>query len=135
MAEPTTKYVVASKKCQNPEAAFKIINYLIEYEQDWVDQGLTIDGLGSSDFYPLYNVYDNADEIEVSYDCLKKYLAGEIGIDDVDYSTHKLLKNDMEAITKLKKEPYDDFSLEYWNFEDEDLAKTNPASSGFHYGR
>lgn len=31
----------------------------------------------------------------------------------------------MEAITKLKKEPYDDFSLEYWNFEDENLAKTN----------
>ena len=36
------------------------------------------------------NVYDNADEIEVSYDCLKKYLAGEIEMDDVDFSTHKL---------------------------------------------
>ena len=124
MAEPTTKYVVASKECKNPEAAFKIINYLIEYEQGWVDSGIT-NGLSTSDLYPLYNVYDNANEIEVSYDCLKKYLAGEIGIDDVDYSTHKLLKSDMEAITKLKKEPYDDFSLEYWNFEDEDLAKTN----------
>lgn len=124
MAEPTTKYVVASKECKNPEAAFKIINYLIEYEQGWVDSGAT-SGLSISDLYPLYNVYDNANEIEVSYDCLKKYLAGEIGIDDVDYSTHKLLKSDMEAITKLKKEPYDDFSLEYWNFEDEDLAKTN----------
>ncbi len=31
-------------------------------------------------------------------------------MDDVDFSTHKLLRNDMEAITKLKKEPYDDFS-------------------------
>ena len=124
MAEPTTKYVVASKQCKNPEAAFKIINYLIEYEQDWVDSGKT-NGLSTSDLYPLYNVYDNANEIEVSYDCLKKYLAGEIGIDDVDYSTHKLLKSDMEAITKLKKEPYDDFSLEYWNFEDSDLASTN----------
>ena len=124
MAEPTTKYVVASKKCKNPEAAFKIINYLIEYEQGWVDSGKT-NGLSTSDLYPLFNVYDNANEIEVSYDCLKKYLAGEIGIDDVDYSTHKLLKSDMEAITKLKKEPYDDFSLEYWNFEDSDLASTN----------
>ncbi len=64
-------------------------------------------------YNPLYNVYDNANEIEVSYDCLKKYLAGEFGIDDVDYSTHKLLKSDMEAITKLKKEPYDDFQS--WN--------------------
>ena len=28
----------------------------------------------------------------------------------------------MEAITELKKEPYDDFSLEYWNL-DSDLAQ------------
>jgi putative aldouronate transport system substrate-binding protein len=115
MAEPTTSYIVASKECKNPEAAFKIINYLIENEQTWVDEGInSADGLGSSDFYPLYCVFDNADEIEFSYDCLKKYLAGEIGIDDVDYSTHKLLRSDMESITKLKNEPYDDFGIENW---------------------
>ena len=89
-----------------------------------MDSGKT-NGLSTSDLYPLYNVYDNANEIEVSYDCLKKYLAGEIEMDDVDFSTHKLLKSDMEAITKLKKEPYDDFSLENWNFEDSELASTN----------
>ena len=27
MPDPTSKYVVASKDCKNPEAAFKIINY------------------------------------------------------------------------------------------------------------
>ena len=47
--------------------------------------------------------YDNADEIETSYEALTKYLAGEITMDDVDFSTHKLLKSDMEAVTKLKK--------------------------------
>ena len=126
MAEPTSKYVVASKECKNPEAAFKIINYLIEYQQSWMGEGNGNAGaLGTSDFYPLYNVYDNADEIEVSYDCLKKYLAGEIEMDDVDFSTHKLLRNDMETITKLKNEPYDDFSMKYWNFENMDLAKSN----------
>ena len=57
----------------------------------------------TSDFYPLYNTYDNADEVEVSYEALTKYLAGEITMDDVDFSTHKLLKNDMEAVKKLKK--------------------------------
>ena len=31
----TTQYVVASKDCKNPEAAFKIINYLIANEQTW----------------------------------------------------------------------------------------------------
>ena len=125
MAEPTTQYVVASKACKNPEAAFKIINYLIKYEQKWVDEGISTTGeLGSSDFYPLYNTYDNADEIEVSYDVLTKYLAGEITMDDVDFSTHKLLKSDMEAVKKLKKEPYDDFSLDKWNL-DSDVAKNN----------
>ena len=38
MAEPTTQYVVASKDCKNPEAAFKIINYLIANEQTWERQ-------------------------------------------------------------------------------------------------
>ena len=80
--------------------------------------------MGISDFYPLYNVYDNADEIETSYDALTKYLAGEITMDDVDFSRHILLKNDMEAVTELKKEPYDDFSLDKWNL-DSDIAETN----------
>ena len=125
MAEPTTQYVVASKACKNPEAAFKIINYLIKNEQKWVDEGISTTGeLGSADFYPLYNTYDNADEVEVSYDALTKYLAGEITMDDVDFSTHKLLKSDMEAVKKLKKEPYDDFSLDKWNL-DSDVAKNN----------
>lgn len=64
MAEPTTQYVVASKDCKNPEAAFKIINYLIANEQTWVEEGVTSTEMGTADFYPLYNAYDNADEIE-----------------------------------------------------------------------
>ncbi len=124
MAEPTTQYVVASKDCRNPEAAFKIINYLIANEQSWVEEGVSSTEMGTADFYPLYNTYDNADEIKTSYEVLTKYLAGETTIDEVDFSTHKLLKSDMEAVTELKKEPYDDFSLENWNLESE-LAKGN----------
>ena len=102
MPDPTSKYVVASKDCKNPEAAFKIVNYLIKYERDWIEQGLNTK-TSSTDFYPLWNGYDNADEIEVSTETLEKYLAGEITMDDVDFSQHKLLKNDMEAVTELKK--------------------------------
>lgn len=70
---------------QNPEAAFKIINYLIANEQTWVEEGVTSTEMGTADFYPLYNAYDNADEIETSYEVLTQYLAGEVGIDDVDF--------------------------------------------------
>ena len=124
MAEPTSQFVVASKDCKNPEAAFKIINYIIKNEQQWVVDGVTSTEMGTADFYPLYNTYDNANEIETSYDILTKYLEGKTKIEDVDFSTHKLLKSDMEAITQLKKEPYDDFSLKNWNL-DSDLAKGN----------
>ena len=89
---------MASKNCKNPEAAFKIVNYLIANQQQWVADGITSTEMVTSDFYPLYNVYDNADEIEVSTETLEKYLAGEITMDDVDFSKHKLLKNDMEAV-------------------------------------
>ena len=123
MPDPTSTYVVVSKSCKNPEAAIKIINYLIAYGKDWVADG-TSAKLEVSQFYPLWNVYENADEIEVSTETLEKYLAGEITMDDVDFSQHKLLKNDMEAVTELKKEPYDDFSLDKWNL-DSDLAKIN----------
>ena len=123
MPYPTSTYVVVSKSCKNPEAAIKIINYLIAYGKDWVADG-TSAKLEVSQFYPLWNVYENADEIEVSTETLEKYLAGEITMDDVDFSQHKLLKNDMEAVTELKKEPYDDFSLDKWNL-DSDLAKIN----------
>ena len=124
MPDPTSKYVVVSKSCKNPEAAFKMINYLVANEQQWTDDGITSSEMSCADFYPLWNGYDNADEIEVSTETLEKYLAGEITMDDVDFSQHKLLKSDMEAVTELKKEPYDDFSLDKWNM-DSDLAKTN----------
>ena len=124
MPDPTSKYVVVSKSCKNPEAAFKMINYLVANEQQWTDDGITSSEMSCADFYPLWNGYDNADEIEVSCETLEKYLAGEITMDDVDFSQHKLLKNDMEAVIELKKEPYDDFSLDKWNL-DSDLAKTN----------
>ena len=84
MPNPTSKYVVASKSCKNPEAAFKIINYLIANEQQWVADGISSTEMGTADFYPLYNGYDNADEIEVSTETLEKYLAGEITMDDVN---------------------------------------------------
>ena len=124
MPDPTSKYVVVSKSCKNPEAAFKMISYLVANEQHWTDDGITSSDMSCADFYPLWNGYDNADEIEVSTETLEKYLAGEITMDDVDFSQHKLLKSDMEAVKKLKKEPYDDFSLDKWNL-DSDLAKTN----------
>ena len=122
-AAPTTNYIVASKNFSNPEAAAKIVNLLLRDEQKWIADGLK-ETLNPSDAYPLFNVYDKANVIEESYDYLKKLLAGEVKIEDVDFSTQKLLKNDMEKILILKKEPLDDFSIKNWDLDHED-AKSN----------
>ena len=123
MAPAASQYVVVSKNCKNPEAAAKIISLLLRDEQKWIASGIT-KNLPTSDVYPLYNVYDNADEAEFSYDVLKKWLKGEIKMEDVDFTGHKLLKGDMEAIKPLKLEPVDNFSAKYWDVKNE-LAQAN----------
>ena len=123
IAAPTSQYVVINKNCENPEAVIKIINLLIRDAQKWVESGYEA-ALPSSNSYPLYNVYDNADEDEFTYVTLRDYLQGKVSIDDIDFTTHKLLKNDMEAVKELKLPPYDDYSPEFWDMENE-IAATN----------
>ena len=123
MSDPTTQYVCVRKGYEHPEAAVQIINYLIAYEQDWINEGKIAD-TSTSAVYPLFNVYDNADEIEYSYEWLKKFNMGEVKKEDIDTTGRKLLKGDLDAIEVLKKDPKDDFSLEYWDLENE-IADSN----------
>jgi putative aldouronate transport system substrate-binding protein len=119
MSAPATAFVVVNKNYKNPEAAIKIINLLQRDAVEWEQSGIY-----TAPAYPLFAVFDNVDDIEVSYDILSKYLKGEIDIKDVDFTTHKLLKGDMEAIKQLKKEPLDDFSINNWDLTHE-LAPGN----------
>lgn len=123
MSDPTTQYVCVRKGYDHPEAAVQLVNYLCANEQQWVIDGKTAD-VSTSDLYPLFNVYDNADEIEYSYEQLKKFNAGEVAKDAVDITGRKLLKGDLDAIEVLKLDPKDDFSIEYWDYKNE-IASSN----------
>ncbi len=125
MASPATSFLVVNKNYKNPEAAVKVINLLLRDEAKWIESGLS-KGSGTGGSYPLFGVFDNVDELEASYDILTKYMKGEITINDVDFSTHKLLKGDMEAITKLKKEPKDNYSIENWDLSSELVSSNLP---------
>lgn len=118
MCSPADAYMVVNKNYAHPEAAIKLLNLLIRDESKWAASGLNTE-MTTSNTYPLFSIYDNADEIEVSYDLLTKYLSNQVKLEDVDFSTHKLLKGDMEAIKTLKKEPLDDFSVDKWDFTSE----------------
>lgn len=125
MADPTKQYVCVRKGYEHPEAAIQIINYLIANEQSWVDNDMTQNNITAS-IYPLFNVYDNADEIEYSYEWLKKFNLGEVKKEDVDVTGRKLLRSDLDAIEVLKLDPKDDFSLEYWDLDNEMAASNIP---------
>lgn len=125
MADPTKQYVCVRKGYEHPEAAIQIINYLIANEQSWVDNDMTQNNITAS-IYPLFNVYDNADEIEYSYEWLKKFNLGEVKKEDVDVTGRKLLRSDLDAIEVLKLDPKDDFSLEYWDLDHEMAASNIP---------
>ncbi|SKA78291.1 putative aldouronate transport system substrate-binding protein [Clostridium sp. USBA 49] len=123
LSSPATNFLVVNKNCKNPEAAVKVINLLLRDEAKWIENGLS-KNTGTGAAYPLFAVFDNVDELESSYNILNKYMKGETTIEDVDFSTHKLLKGDMEAIKKLKKEPLDDYSINNWDLKS-DLVSSN----------
>lgn len=116
MSAPASQFLVVNKNFKYPEAALKIINLLIRDEPKWVENGLGKNP-GTGGAYPLFTVFDNLNEIEVSHDMLSKYVKGEIDMNAVDFSSHKLLKDDMNAIKKLKKEPLDDYSINNWDLD------------------
>lgn len=125
MAAPATSFLVVNKDYKYPEAAVKIINLLLRDESKWIESGLSKNS-GTGGSYPLFSVFDNVDELEASYNILEKYMKGETDIKDVDFSTHKLLKGDMEAIKKLKKEPLDDYSVNNWDLKSELVTNNLP---------
>lgn len=123
MADATNTYVCISKDCEEPGAVIQLINYLIANEQKWVSEGTANE---TAMVYPIYSVFDNADEMEYSYEWMKKVNDGEAAIEDVDVTGRKLLANDLQMLVKLKLEPKDDFSIEYWDLENELAAANMP---------
>lgn len=134
MSAPCDNYIVVSKNCDYPQAAIQIINLLLRDEAKWVDQGFN-SMVSISSVYPLFTVYDNADEIAVSFDILDKWLRDEITMEEIDFTKHKLLENDMEMLKVLKKEPLDDFSIQYWDLEHPEAASNMGRLYSFMVGQ
>ena len=107
------------------------LSYCLKYADDSTDENPVVLAKGVDENGKEFEKLDirvgtvlECENVPKMKKLLKFKIAGDISMDDVDFSTHKLLKNDMEAVTELKKKPYDDFSLKYWNL-DSDLAKGN----------
>lgn len=105
-------YAVVSKNCKYPEIAIKLNNLLIREESSFdTSKG----GIGN---YPMRIPFGMKDESVYTVQALRDILAGTKTIEDfsnTDFSVYKLLKNDLENIKSIKKEPYDSTDINTWD--------------------
>ncbi|GGO02750.1 extracellular solute-binding protein [Saccharibacillus kuerlensis] len=110
-ATPSTEFVVVRKDYEHPEIPMKMLNNLFKNEME-----NTFDpSKGGPGFYPLRVVFAPSDEIEFTNKAIKEVLAGTKTKEDyAGDRSYKLLSSDLENITKIKQEPYDDWSIDTW---------------------
>lgn len=106
MPATVNQYLVIHKKCEIPEGVIQILN-------DSVMDESGLSNAAQAGIFPLFWECDFANEIEYTYSVLKQSMEREL-MDTIDFSMHKFLQMDLEQISKLNREPYDQFGLEDW---------------------
>lgn len=102
------QYLVIHKKCKNPDAIIQILNYGMTSRKQWSKEE-RLAGI-SMKTYPLGWESDFADELEYTYKVLKEVINGIER--EIDFSNHKLLKQDIDNLKQLNHPPYEQFGIE-----------------------
>jgi putative aldouronate transport system substrate-binding protein len=112
-------YVVINKNYPYPEVAIKLNNVAIRDESlldvRRTSQGGLGGGMGS---FPGRIAFGMLDESTYTLKALRDVLSGAKTISnftDEDFRLYKLLKNDLEKIKAVKKEPYSLMDISAWN--------------------
>ncbi|WP_438286826.1 extracellular solute-binding protein [Paenibacillus hubeiensis] len=108
MGAPSTVFVVVRKGYEHPEAVIKMLNLLIRDES-------TFDISVPVGHYPLRVPMSYMDESEYSAKALQEVLAGTKKPEDFTDPGYKLLAADIQNVKKVKKEPYDNMDIQYWD--------------------
>ncbi|CAM4498050.1 putative aldouronate transport system substrate-binding protein [Paenibacillus endophyticus] len=108
MGAPSTLFVVVRKGYEHPEAAIKMLNLLVRDESKF-DISVPVG------HYPLRVPMSYTDESEYSAKALQDILAGTKKPEDYTDPGYKLLAADIQNVKKVKKEPYDNMDIQYWD--------------------
>jgi putative aldouronate transport system substrate-binding protein len=108
MGAPSTVFVVVRKGYEHPEAVIKMLNLLIRDESKF-DISVPVG------HYPLRVPMSYMDESEYSAKALQEVLAGSKKPEDFTDPGYKLLAADIQNVKKVKKEPYDNMDIQYWD--------------------
>ncbi|NUU79241.1 extracellular solute-binding protein [Paenibacillus xylanilyticus] len=108
MGAPSTVFVVVRKGYEHPEAVIKMLNLLIRDESKF-DISVPVG------HYPLRVPMSYMDESEYSAKALQEVLVGSKKPEDFTDPGYKLLAADIQNVKKVKKEPYDNMDIQYWD--------------------
>ncbi|MGO4546322.1 extracellular solute-binding protein [Paenibacillus sp. 2TAB23] len=108
MGAPSTLFVVVRKGYEHPEAVIKMLNLLVRDESKF-DISVPVG------HYPLRVPMSYTDESEYSAKALQDVLSGTKKPEDFTDPGYKLLAADIQNVKKVKKEPYDNMDIQYWD--------------------
>jgi putative aldouronate transport system substrate-binding protein len=109
---PATSFVVVRKGYENPEAAMKIVNL---FNRDESKFDLTKGSLANEVLRIPQAMYD---EGNVTFQALMDVLNGKTqpaDYKDPKYAPYKLLADDVTKIQALKKQPFENMDIQYWD--------------------
>lgn len=106
-------YAVASRNCEHPEIVIKLNNLLIR------DQSQFDTSKGGIGNFPMRIPFGMVDEGSHTVQAMREVLAGNKTVDDYsnDFDRYTLLKNDLEKISLVKKEPVDSMDINTWDVQ------------------
>ncbi|MBM7606208.1 putative aldouronate transport system substrate-binding protein [Metabacillus crassostreae] len=107
-------YVVVSKDYEHPEAVIKMLNIHVS-EKDASYEEVVADKQMTSQEIPLFMVMGHGDQLEYAVTSTQKHLAGELKLEDIDKVNYGFAYDLAEHVKNVKKEPYDDYNIQYWD--------------------
>lgn len=107
-------YIVVSKDYEHPEAVIKMTNIHVS-EKDASYEEVVADKQMTSQEIPLFMVMGHGDQLEYAVTSTQKHLAGELKLEDIDKVNYGFAYDLAEHVKNVKKEPYDDYNIQYWD--------------------
>ncbi|MGQ4668962.1 extracellular solute-binding protein [Metabacillus halosaccharovorans] len=107
-------YIVVSKEYEHPEAVVKMLNIHVS-EKDPSYEEVVADKQMTSQEVPLFMVMGHGDQLDYAVTSTQKHLAGELKLEDIDKVNYGFAYDLAEHAKNVKKEPYDDYNIQYWD--------------------
>lgn len=105
-----SSYIVVSKEAKHPEAIIKMTS-IHKWGKDEEFNKLTAGKQMTSQEVPLFLILGAGDQLEYAVNSLRKYLKGEMKLEDFDQANYGWAYEMAKHVKKIKKEPFDSYDI------------------------